>query len=59
MRYMLVSIYDELVLIGYQELDFRTDENSCKSTSRYVYTFQVFVVTKETKEAIWLQMFLI
>ena len=39
---MFTSLYDELVFIRYQELELQFDEESCRSTSRYVYIVSGF-----------------
>ena len=39
---MFVSLYIELVLLGYREFDFQTDEDSHRSTSRCVYFLSGF-----------------
>ena len=52
---MLVSLCNELVFLRYQELDFQFDENSCKSTSRYMYTLVLVDVSKAKNEAFQLK----
>ena len=38
---MLVYHCDELLLVGYMDLDFQSDRNSHKSTFRFVFTLVV------------------
>ena len=51
---MFMSLYNELVLIFYQKIGLQSDNDSRKSTSRYVYTLWFFIVSIATKEAFWL-----
>ena len=40
--YMFVDLCNELVLLSYQELDFQSNKDFYRSTSRYVYTLSGF-----------------
>ena len=44
MNYMFVSLCDELVLLSYREIELQFDKNSHRSTSKYVYTLNGFLL---------------
>ena len=41
-EHMFVSLCTELVFLGYQKLEFQSDEDFHRSTSKYVYTLSSF-----------------
>ena len=52
---MFLNICDELVFLSYREIGLQSNENSHRSTFRYVYTLSgFFVISIATNEAFWL-----